>query len=203
MHLKPVALLLLFLTTKLCLSTTSPAQTTLSPEEHRRSIVCMGMCSDIQKLCAEDIADGYTAGRDLKDGILDETSCLLMCEADWTDTTLDCVSKADSCSQFFDVQPYCVETEEENESSTPAVGGKGCIAACKNYVKCASYGEGIGPQDKIDAYNTCMQVCPTWTVVTQNCIASTAIRNPADCMAQTACIIGSLNNMMPPKPGRK
>ena len=198
-----LALLLLFSLTVPTFSSNTLAETTMSPEEMQRSHVCMGICSDIQKLCAEDIAEGNVAGHDLKDGILDETSCLLMCEADWTDTIMDCVSQADSCAQFFDEAPYCVETEEEDEPAVPATTGKGCDAACKKYAKCAGYGDGVGPKDMADAYKSCMQICPAWTQATQQCIASTLINSPADCAAQTMCMFGSFKNMIPPNMPKK
>lgn len=199
---KIILFLLLAALTTFGLCPHAPAATADS-EEPSRSTVCLGMCDAIQKLCAEDIAEGNVAGRDLHNGILDETSCLLMCEAEWDDTTLNCVNGADTCAQFLDEAPYCLETEEQDEPAEPASTGAGCAAACKNYVKCVAYGDGISLQDQVDAYNTCMQVCPTWTPQTQKCIASTPIRSAADCMAQTACIIGSLQNMMPPKPAKK
>ncbi|MGE4560857.1 MAG: hypothetical protein AB7E77_11705 [Desulfobulbus sp.] len=191
----------------LFLAMTAPCtHATAAPDDKdtpSQSAVCLGMCGDIQKLCAEDIAEGNVAGRDLKDGILDEASCLLMCEADWDDKTLNCVSAADSCSQFLDEAPYCIETEEKNEPTKPSVAGKGCAAACKNYAKCTGYGENVTPRDQAHAYDSCMQVCPTWTPATQKCIASTPIHSAADCAAQTMCMFGSMQNMVPPIPHRK
>lgn len=193
---KPMRPLILAATTILLLATALAAAPP-TPDPNDEGAVCVGMCDSIQKLCAEDIAEGNVAGHDLKDGILDEASCLLMCEAEWTDKTFNCVSGADSCAQFFDEAPYCAETEERGEPATPATADKGCAAACRNYAKCAGYGEDIGPQDQAYAYKSCMQVCPSWTIATQNCIASTAIHSPADCAAQTMCMFGSMQNMIP------
>ncbi|MGD9948982.1 MAG: hypothetical protein AB7U29_10945 [Desulfobulbus sp.] len=163
-----------------------------------QAIVCLGMCSDIRKLCAEEIASGNVAGRDLKDGILDEASCQLMCEADWDTKTFDCVSAADTCSQFFDESPYCVETEEEAQPAKPsAATEKSCSTACKNYAKCAGYGDDVTAQDQVYAYESCMKICPVWTTHTRTCIATTAIRSASDCAAQTMCMFGSMQNMIP------
>ncbi|MDD2467612.1 MAG: hypothetical protein PHI97_26830 [Desulfobulbus sp.] len=199
MHLTPVALLLLLLlTTNLCIATKTTAATTLSPEEQRRSIVCLGMCSSIQKLCASDIANGEVAGRDLKEGILEEAACQLMCEADWDDKTFNCVSAADDCSQFFDEAPYCVETEDETPPTKPTTSiDTSCSAACKNYAKCAGYGEDATAQDQAYAFESCMEICNTWTPATRQCVASTPIRSASDCAAQTMCVMGSLKNMIP------
>lgn len=167
-----------------------------STGEPDMSTVCAGMCDSIQRTCADDIANGDLAGRNMADGILDETSCLLMCEADWDDTVLNCVSAADDCSQFMDSAPYCMETEDDNEEAdeNPTTANS-CDAACNQYSKCAAYTEGVGQKDIDDAYDSCLQICGTWTDSTRQCIASTAINDVSDCAAQTACMFGSIENM--------
>ncbi|MBM9614512.1 hypothetical protein JWJ90_09435 [Desulfobulbus rhabdoformis] len=164
---------------------------------------CLTLCTQIRDLCAEDVANGNTVGRDLENGILEESSCLLMCGADWTQDTADCIDDADSCAQIFDESPYCAETGDTGETIEPAEAGVGCEKACRNYAKCAGYGDDATAEDKEAAYQSCLQVCPSWTPTTQQCIASTSIHSPADCAAQSMCMFGSFQNMIPQNmPGR-
>lgn len=168
---------------------TETANTANNNNEPDKAAVCSGMCADIQKICAEDIAEGNTQFRDLESGILDETACLIMCETDWDDTTFNCISAADHCSQFSDQAPYCIETEDDGTDTPSTQTPSDCQTACKNYAKCTGYGDDISPQDQEDAYNTCLQVCATWPDKTRACVAQTAINQATDCLAQTACII--------------
>ena len=53
--------------TFLCLGTVASAAPPI-PDDADDDAVCVGMCDSIQRLCAEDMAEGNVAGHDLKDG---------------------------------------------------------------------------------------------------------------------------------------
>nr|WP_320012354.1 hypothetical protein [uncultured Desulfobulbus sp.] len=167
------------------------------PEPKLTSEDCLTLCTQLRDLCAEDVASDNTVGRDLENGILEESSCLLMCGADWTQETADCIDAADSCAQIFDESPYCAKTDDAGEITTPTEAGSGCQKACRNYAKCAGYGDGATSEDTEAAYQSCLQVCPSWTPTTQQCMASTPIHPPVDCAAQSMCMFSSFQNMIP------
>lgn len=178
------------------------------PDEHERAHICSEMCDSIRRHCAGDIAEGNVAGRDLKEGILNEASCQLMCEADWTDKTFNCVSAADHCSQFLDEAPYCMETEDDGAQPPPITPAENasCDAACRKYAQCAGYGEGTPAEiqeAKTSAHASCMQICPTWSAATRACINRHPIHSPADCYEQTQCVMGWMQGMQDKVPSRR
>ncbi|MFH1047333.1 MAG: hypothetical protein V1738_03450 [Patescibacteria group bacterium] len=157
--------------------------------------VCAHMCEiNIQGLCEEEIATNKANGISMEDSILDETYCQLACEAEWDDNTFDCVSAADTCAQFLDASPYCMENGDVGD----VVGIKpgNCDKACRKYSDCAAYTEGAGPADIEDAYQSCLEVCPAWTDDQRNCVVSTAINSSMDCLKQTACVLPQVKALM-------
>jgi len=168
-------------------------------EEPDMATICSGLCGrTVQDLCKDEIEDMKASGQSLDDSIMDEITCQLMCEAEWTDDTIQCVSAADDCGQLLNESPYCMETEaqdgDEEAANQPLPGN--CDRACRNYAKCTGYGDDISPADQEDAYRTCLQVCPTWTDTQRNCVTNTKIDAPADCLAQTACVLPAAREMM-------
>ncbi|HRY36730.1 MAG TPA: hypothetical protein P5230_02515 [Candidatus Magasanikbacteria bacterium] len=62
-----------------------------------------------------------------------------------------------------------------------------CSDACQRYKDCASYTEDVTPTDLEDAYNTCMEECPTWTKEIIKCINAVDIKKPNDCVSFVQC----------------
>ncbi len=182
---------------------TSPEQPAATGEDSKldaeqHSLICSHLCSrTIPQLCESEISDAQEQGLSLDERIYDEASCLLYCEADWDETTFACVSDASDCAQLSEQGPYCIDNDGSKEPDDSAsVTPKGCFNACKRYSDCARYTEGVGPQDIQDAFDSCMEICPTWTKESRDCIASTPISKPSDCAAQTACILPAVKEMM-------
>jgi hypothetical protein len=161
--------------------------------------ICSGLCGrTIQDLCRDEIEDMKASGQSLDDSIMDEITCQFMCEAEWTDDTIECVSAADDCGQLLNASPYCMETEVKDgdaEAANQPLPGN-CDRACRNYAKCTSYGDDITAADQEDAYHSCLQVCATWTDTQRNCMTNTKIDAPIDCAAQTACVLPAVDAMM-------
>jgi hypothetical protein len=160
------------------------------------AIVCADMCeTTVQDLCKEEISANQEAGINMEESILDESYCQLACETEWNDDTFECVSAADTCAQFMDTAPYCIEnrdTGEEIEATEPG----NCEKACRRYSDCASYTEGVGPADIEDAFESCLQICPSWSDEQRNCVANTVINSASDCARQTACVLPQVKELM-------
>lgn len=167
-------------------------------QEPDMATICSGLCGrTIQDLCQDEIADYKASGQSMDGAIIDEASCQLMCEAEWTVDTIECVSAADTCAQFLNSSPYCIETEVDDEevSNQPALPGN-CDKACKNYAKCAGYGDGVTAADQQAAYESCLTICSSWDDKTRDCVSNTAIGQAADCVYQTACVLPDVNSLL-------
>lgn len=164
-------------------------------DEPNTATACSHMCEiNVQRVCEGEIADNKANGVDMQNSILDEAFCQLACEAEWDDNTFDCVSAADTCAQFLDASPYCIENGDVGDV-TPIEPGN-CDKACRRYSDCAAYTEGVGAADIEDAYLSCLELCPTWTDEQRNCVASTVINSPMDCAKQTACVLPQVKELM-------
>jgi hypothetical protein len=163
--------------------------------EPNTSTACSHMCEiNVQRLCEEEIATNKANGASMENSILDESYCQLTCEAEWDKNTFECVSAADTCAQFLDASPYCMENGDIGDI-VPIEPGN-CNKACRRYSDCAAYTEGVGPADIEDAYQSCLEVCPTWTDDQRNCVVSTVINSPMDCAKQTACVLPQVKELM-------
>lgn len=157
-----------------------------------KSVICGWVCYNIQKICKEDIENWTTVGQDLETWVLEEASCQLLCEASWDEKTIGCVSDADNCAQISDSEPYCIDDEkEEVEAATPPDSKleNNCVNACNNYVNCVAYWDDVTQEDKDNAFDSCMQMCPSWTENARKCVVNTTINNANDCGTQTRCIL--------------
>jgi hypothetical protein len=156
--------------------------------------ICLSLCEyRIQNLCRDAIEEYQAAGASLEETIMDEASCQLMCEAEWTEDTIACVTDADDCAQLSDSEPYCTELNENEEKSVPDAG---CSAACRKYGDCVRYGDDISETDVQDAYATCMEVCASAPSKVVGCINSHPISKPSDCMLQSACVLPALDEII-------
>ncbi|MDD3302905.1 MAG: hypothetical protein PHN31_05065 [Candidatus Gracilibacteria bacterium] len=173
--------------TKTTITADNPPDISSEPD---KVTVCSDICQNkVQNLCQEEIASNKTVGTSMENSILDEANCQLMCEADFDESIYDCFLGADSCSQFLDKAPYCLETEGDE---IEIKDGNGCETACNNYSKCTRYTQGTTQEDWQDAKESCMQICPSWSSETKKCVASTEINSVIDCSAQTQCVVGKL-----------
>lgn len=160
------------------------------------AIECLSLCEDnIQTLCQEEIQTAIANGTSLENSVLNLSYCQLACEAEWDESTIDCVSDADTCAQFMDTAPYCIENGDTGEEANATEPGN-CDTACRRYSDCASYTEGAGQADIEDAYQSCLQLCPSWSDEQRNCVANTAINSAADCARQTACVLSQVKELM-------
>ncbi|OGF35296.1 hypothetical protein A2468_00010 [Candidatus Falkowbacteria bacterium RIFOXYC2_FULL_46_15] len=62
-----------------------------------------------------------------------------------------------------------------------------CSDACQRYKDCAAYTEDVTPEDLNDAYDTCMEECPTWPKEMIKCINAIDIKIPNDCVSFLNC----------------
>lgn len=126
----------------------------------------------------------------MENWVLEETSCQLLCEASWDEKTIGCISDADICAQISENEPYCTDDSEEpeEENNDEKLANK-CVNACNNYVDCVEYWDWISQQDKDDAFDSCMQICPKWSESARKCVVDAKIRNWNDCLTQTRCIL--------------
>lgn len=152
-----------------------------------RSTICGWVCDNIQNICKDDIENASSLGRNLQDGILEVTNCYLQCETNFDEKTIGCISDADNCSQIMDGEPFCIDDTEEDvpNDSVP----DNCVSACNNYVDCVQYWDWISQQDKDDAFDSCMQICPWWTDAVRRCVVNTKINEWGDCLTQTRCVL--------------
>src|SRR3989339_268510 len=127
--------------------------------ESTQAQICGTMCERIiPELCKTEIEDYTVSGQSLDESIMDPLSCQLMCEAEWDEKTIGCVTDADECAQFFSSAPYCMETAEEGEPAAVDKKTAGsCDEACRNYATCASYGDDVTLADLDDAYASCLE----------------------------------------------
>jgi len=75
---------------------------------------------------------------------------------------------------------------QEAEQPPKAISDK-CSDACKRHKDCAAYTEDVTTADLIDAYNACMEECPTWPKAMIKCINTTEIKTPNDCVGFVQC----------------
>lgn len=179
-------------------SVSTPAAPSAPAFEPTQAQICGTMCERIiPELCKSEIEDYTASGQSLDESIMEPLSCQLMCEAEWDEKTVACVTDADECAQLSSSAPYCDDMAEDDDSA--AVDKKtavSCDKACRNYVVCASYGDNISQADLNDAYASCLEICGTWTAEQRSCMSRTAINRPSDCAAQTACILPAVREMM-------
>jgi hypothetical protein len=62
-----------------------------------------------------------------------------------------------------------------------------CGDACQRYKDCASYTEDVTSADLNDAYDTCMEECPTWPKEKIKCINTVDIKVANDCVSFVQC----------------
>lgn len=146
----------------------------------------MTLCSDlcvnkIQSLCADKInqsreKEGLNIG-----GVFEVASCQLICEADWDETVIGCVSNSVECSQITNTSPFCVETEVQpkNESF--------CLSACEKYAKCAGFNQDVTKEEVDEVYKSCAEICKSWSLSVTNCINASSVNTPEDCAQISKC----------------
>jgi hypothetical protein len=78
---------------------------------------------------------------------------------------------------------------QEAEQPQKVISDK-CSDACQRYKDCAAYTEDVTSADLTDAYNTCMEECPTWPKEKVKCINAIDIKNPNDCVSFVHCQLG-------------
>jgi len=67
-----------------------------------------------------------------------------------------------------------------------------CSDACRRHKDCAAYTEDVTAADLTDAYNTCMEECPTWPKEMVKCINAVDIKTPNDCVSFVQCQLPQL-----------
>jgi hypothetical protein len=75
---------------------------------------------------------------------------------------------------------------QEEEKPKKVISDK-CSDACRRYKDCAAYTEDVTAADLADAYNTCMEECPTWPKEAVKCINGIDIKKPNDCVSFVQC----------------
>lgn len=80
---------------------------------------------------------------------------------------------------------------QEEETPPKKISDK-CSDACQRYKDCASYTEDVTPADLNDAYDTCMEECPTWPQEMVKCINAIDIKVPNDCVSFLQCRLPQL-----------
>jgi hypothetical protein len=75
---------------------------------------------------------------------------------------------------------------QEAEQPKKVISDK-CSDACQRHKDCAAYTEDATAVDLADAYNACMEECPTWPKTMIKCINTTEIKTPNDCVGFVQC----------------
>ncbi|MFA6410664.1 MAG: hypothetical protein WCW26_03780 [Candidatus Buchananbacteria bacterium] len=75
---------------------------------------------------------------------------------------------------------------QEAEQPKKVISDK-CSDACQRHKDCAAYTEDVTAVDLADAYNACMEECPTWPKAMIKCINATEIKTPNDCVGFVQC----------------
>ncbi|PLX25642.1 hypothetical protein C0580_02015 [Candidatus Parcubacteria bacterium] len=160
---------------------------------------CFSVCHQkIQDVCLEEIIEigpEELAGNSLMDPEFCENTCM----ANFTDNTLDCLSKISKCDQVLSGGDYCKENEipdsEIYEIDEDVTRG-GCQIPCEKYKKCAGYGTDATAADMAEAYNSCMEVCQDWSDDTITCINKKNINTAADCSNLSLCALGEYQGLI-------
>jgi|GEM_PF-5391148 len=144
------------------------------PEEKIKPSRCMDLCQEEALRACNDFETEF---------------CTQVCNDEWTDKTLICVQKLDSCEQFKKNSAFCISDPNYvvNTDDEKYVGEATCDSACKKYVDCARYGDDETEQDLVDAYDTCIIECKNWSKDTLECMAPVQIKEAQDCMPLTMC----------------
>lgn len=83
------------------------------------------------------------------------------------------------------------ENQEDQEIEPKVISDK-CSDACVRYRDCASFTEEVTQADLKDAYDTCMEECPTWPKEMIKCMNSVDIAKPNDCVVFLNCQLPQL-----------
>jgi len=75
---------------------------------------------------------------------------------------------------------------QEEEQPKKIISDK-CSDACERHKDCAAYTEDVTAADLADAYNACLEECPTWPKEMIKCINAIDIKNPNDCVSFVQC----------------
>ena len=75
---------------------------------------------------------------------------------------------------------------QEAEQIQKVISDK-CSDACQRHKDCAAYTEDMTATDLADAYDACMEECPTWPKAMIKCINATEIKKPNDCVGFVQC----------------
>jgi len=95
----------------------------------------------------------------------------------------------DSVQNIKDILQALRDLCQEAEQPPKVISDK-CSDACQRYKDCAAYTEDATAADLADAYNTCMEECPTWPKEKVKCINAVEIKNPNDCVSFVQCQLG-------------
>ncbi|NMC51171.1 hypothetical protein GYA54_00380 [Candidatus Kuenenbacteria bacterium] len=92
----------------------------------------------------------------------------------------------DNAQNIKDILQALRDLCQEAEPVKKIISDK-CSDACQRHKDCAAYTEDVTATDLTDAYNTCMEECPTWPKEMVKCINATDIKTPNDCVGFVQC----------------
>ena len=84
-----------------------------------------------------------------------------------------------------ELSALCQE-DEEQQAKKKVISDK-CTDACQRHKDCSAFTDDVTPADLVDAYNTCMEECPTWSKEMIKCINAIDIKVPNDCVSFLIC----------------
>ena len=190
--------LFIFILTGLILNgcTKAPSNNPINdePQAADKATICASICDHkIPILCADELNDLSSLDANLDGSLMDPASCQLICESEWNENTLGCAADAEDCNQFMDQSPYCLETDKEDLNMENPEGDKYCSSACKKYGDCVMYADDATQEDRQYAIESCMEICPSWSEDTKNCVNKNKIRNSMDCANLSMCVLSKFN----------
>ncbi|NMB48339.1 hypothetical protein GYA13_02735 [Candidatus Kuenenbacteria bacterium] len=88
--------------------------------------------------------------------------------------------------KIMDILQILKDWCQEEEQPKKIISDK-CSDACERHKDCATYTEDVTAADLADAYNACLEECPTWPKEMIKCINAIDIKNPNDCVSFVQC----------------
>ncbi len=85
------------------------------------------------------------------------------------------------------LQELKVLCQKEDAPAKKKVISDKCSDACQRHKDCSAYTEDVTAADLDDAYNACMEECPSWSKEIITCINAIDIKTPGDCVSFVNC----------------
>ncbi|MFA5855576.1 MAG: hypothetical protein WC846_04890 [Candidatus Gracilibacteria bacterium] len=134
---------------------------------------CIDSCKDtLSMVCTEDQTQACTA----------------ICAED--EEIRNCMMDINVCEDLDEKAMLCFSRPEPMEtlaSPSALTSIPVCESVCDKYSVCAGFGDDVTEADQVDAYDSCMIECPSWSSEGLACMDELEIKEPIDCMQLSVC----------------